>query len=143
MSTMGSCTHSVHYCLTRMKRFRPYLDHGFLELDNNTAERTMRAVAVGRKNYLFVGSQTGGRAAAIAYTLIETAKLNGVEGRLSTRGRAVASRSMTGRGVIKVPNFLLVPQMQLKKRLDRARDAARAQDALLGAIVAQWLEGRL
>ena len=39
----------------------------------------MRGVALGRKNYLFVGSQAGGRAAAIAYTLIETAKLNGVD----------------------------------------------------------------
>ena len=39
----------------------------------------MRSVAIGRKNYLFVGSQTGGRAAAIAYTLIETAKLNGID----------------------------------------------------------------
>jgi hypothetical protein len=45
--------------------------------DNNTAERGMRAIALGRKNYLFVGSEAGGRAAAIAYTLIETAKLNG------------------------------------------------------------------
>lgn len=49
---------------------RPYLGHGILELDNSTAERAMRSVAVGRKNYLFAGSQTGGRAAAIAYTLI-------------------------------------------------------------------------
>jgi len=56
-----------------------HLDHGFLELDNNTAERAMRSMAVGRKNYLFLGSQTGGRAAAIAYTLIKTAKLNGVD----------------------------------------------------------------
>ena len=70
---------AIRYALTRMKRLRPYLDHGILELDNNTAERAMRSVAVGRKNYLFVGSQTGGRAAAIAYTLIETAKLNGVD----------------------------------------------------------------
>ncbi len=70
---------AIRYALTRMKRLRPYLDHGFLELDNNTAERAMRSVAVGRKNYLFVGSQTGGRAAAIAYTLIETAKLNGID----------------------------------------------------------------
>ncbi|KIX16134.1 IS66 family transposase, partial [Paracoccus sp. 228] len=70
---------AIRYGLTRMKRLRPYLDQGFLELDNNTAERAMRSVAVGRRNYLFVGSQTGGRAAAIAYTLIETAKLNGVD----------------------------------------------------------------
>ncbi|SFQ67867.1 Transposase [Roseivivax halotolerans] len=70
---------AIRYGLTRMKRLRPYLDHGFLELDNNTAERAMRSVAIGRKNYLFVGSQTGGRSAAIAYTPIETAKLNGVD----------------------------------------------------------------
>ena len=62
-----------------MERLRPYLDHGILELDNNAAERGMRAVALGRKNYLFVGSEAGGKAAAIAYTLIETAKLNGVD----------------------------------------------------------------
>jgi hypothetical protein len=57
----------------------PYLDHGILELDNNAAERGMRAIALGRKNYLFVGSEAGGKAAAIAYTLIETAKLNAVD----------------------------------------------------------------
>lgn len=57
--------------LTRMARLRPYLDHGILELDNNTAERAMRSVAIGRNNYLFVGSQAGGRAAPIAYILIE------------------------------------------------------------------------
>jgi len=70
---------AIRYALTRMKRLRPYLDHGVLELDNNTAERAMRSIAIGRKNYLFVGSQNGGKAAAIAYTLIETAKLNGVD----------------------------------------------------------------
>lgn len=69
---------TIRYALTRMARMHPSLDHGILELDNTTAERAMRAVALGRKNSLFVGSQTGGKAAAIAYTLIETAKLNGV-----------------------------------------------------------------
>lgn len=70
---------AMRYALTRMPRLRPYLDHGALEIDNNAAERAMRAIALGRKNYLFVGSQTGGKAAAVAYTLIETAKLNGVD----------------------------------------------------------------
>ena len=46
---------------------------------NNTAERSMRPIALGRKNYLFMGSEGGGKSAAIAYTLIETAKLNGVD----------------------------------------------------------------
>lgn len=62
-----------------MTRLRGYLDHGILELDNNTAERSMRAIALGRKNYLFMGSERGGKSAAIAYTLIEMAKLNGVD----------------------------------------------------------------
>jgi transposase len=70
---------SIRYALTRMKKLRPYLDHGFLEIDNNSAERAMKPIALGRKNYLFVGSQGGGKSAAIAYTLIQTAKLNGVD----------------------------------------------------------------
>ena len=64
---------------TRLKRLRPYLEHGFLEIDNNPTERAMRPIALGRKNYLFMGSASGGRAAAIAYTLIETARLNDVD----------------------------------------------------------------
>jgi transposase len=70
---------AIRYALTRMKKLRPWLDHGFLELDNNAAERSMRPIALGRKNYLFMGSEGGGKSAAIAYTLIETAKLNGID----------------------------------------------------------------
>ena len=70
---------AIRYALGRMKKMRGYLNNGHLELDNNSAERSIRPVAVGRKNYLFVGSEGGGKAAAIAYTLIETAKLNGVD----------------------------------------------------------------
>ena len=70
---------AIRYALTRMSKMRAYLEHGFLELDNNAAERSMRPIALGRKNYLFLGSGRGGKAAAIAYTLIETAKLNDVD----------------------------------------------------------------
>ena len=70
---------AIRYALTRMKKLRPYLDQGFLEADNNCAERSMKSVALGRKNYLFVGSEGGGKAAAIAYTMVETAKLNGID----------------------------------------------------------------
>lgn len=70
---------AIRYAITRMKKLRPYLDHGFLEIDNNSAERSVRCVGLGRKNYLFMGSEGGGKSAAIAYTLIETAKLNGVD----------------------------------------------------------------
>ncbi|MDP6953983.1 MAG: IS66 family transposase [Alphaproteobacteria bacterium] len=70
---------AIRYAITRLKRLAPYLDNGILEIDNNTAERSMRAIALGRKNYLFMGSARGGNSAAIAYTLIETAKLNGID----------------------------------------------------------------
>ena len=70
---------AIRYALTRMKKLRPYLAHRFLEADNNCAERSMKPVALGRKNFLFVGSEGGGKSAAIAYTLVETAKLNGVD----------------------------------------------------------------
>ena len=70
---------AIRYARGRMRRLRPYLDDGRLALDNNPAERAMRGVALGRKNFMFVGSEAGGHAAAVAYTLIETAKLNGVD----------------------------------------------------------------
>ncbi len=56
-----------------------YVDDGHLEIDNNAAERALRAVALGRKNYLFAGSDRGGERAAAIYSLIGTAKLNGVD----------------------------------------------------------------
>lgn len=70
---------AIRYALTRLPKARAYLDHGFLELDNNTAERAIKPVAIGRKNWMFAGSPKGGKAMAIAYTLIETAKLNNVD----------------------------------------------------------------
>jgi transposase len=70
---------AIRYALGRMPKTRAYLDNGFLELDNNTVERAVKPVALGRKNWMFAGSQRGGKAMAIAFTLIETAKLNGVD----------------------------------------------------------------
>lgn len=61
-----------------MPKARPYLENGQLELDNNICERSIRPLTLGRKNYLFMGSKGGGKAAAIAYTLVETARMNGV-----------------------------------------------------------------
>ena len=62
-----------------MPEARAYLGDGRLELDNNICERSIRPVAPGRKNCLFPGSVGGGEAAAIAYALIETAKMNNVD----------------------------------------------------------------
>ena len=70
---------AIRYALNRMPKARGYLDDGRLELDNNTCERSIRPIALGRKNYLFMGSIGGGKAAAIAYTLVETAKMNNID----------------------------------------------------------------
>ena len=70
---------AIRYALGRLPKARAYLDHGYLELDNNVAERAVKPVAIGRKNWMFAGSEGGGKAMAIAFTLIETAKLNGVD----------------------------------------------------------------
>jgi Family of unknown function (DUF6441) len=61
--------------------------------------------------------------------------------RLNSRGLGAVSRSRTGRGQVTAPIFLLVPQVKLLKRLDLARDAERAHEALPGLIVANWVEG--
>ena len=70
---------AIRYALGRVPKARAYLSDGRLELDNNICERSIRPIALGRKNYLFMGSVGGGKAAAIAYTLIETAKMNNVD----------------------------------------------------------------
>jgi transposase len=70
---------AVRYALSRWQALGRYLDDGRLEIDNNAAERALRGVALGRKNWLFAGSDKGGERAAAIYSLIETAKLNGVD----------------------------------------------------------------
>jgi len=65
------------------------------------------------------------------------------ETRLLKSGIAVESRSKTGRGLATVPIFLMVPQVKLPKRLDLARDAERAQAAIPGSIVRNWVEDHL
>ena len=70
---------ALRYALRHWPGLVLFLEDGRLELETNTVERALRPIALGRKNYLFVGSTGGGRSAAIAYTLIETAKLNGID----------------------------------------------------------------
>ena len=70
---------AIRYALGRMQEARPYLENGHLELDNNTAECAVKPVAIGRKNWMFAGSEGGGKATAIAFTPLETAKLNNVD----------------------------------------------------------------
>ena len=67
----------VHFTLA-LTALRRFLGNGNIEIDNNAAERALRSVAVGRKNWLFAGSDKGGKTASIIYTILETAKLNNV-----------------------------------------------------------------
>ena len=68
---------AIHYALVRWEALTRYIDEGGLEIDNNPIEREIRPIALGRKNYLFAGSDAGGERAAMLYSLINTAKLNG------------------------------------------------------------------
>lgn len=67
------------YTLSNWGALNTFVEHGILDADNNRSERAIRPVALSRKNWLFAGSERGGRAAAVAFSLIETARLNGIE----------------------------------------------------------------
>ena len=79
LSKKSDTTLAVRHTLGRWDALMRYCDDGRLEIDNNAAERALRAVALGRKNYLFAGSDRGGESAAAIYSLIGTAKLNGID----------------------------------------------------------------
>jgi len=79
LSKKSELAKAIGYVLTRWPALTRYRDDGGIEIDNNAAERALRAVALGRKNYLFCGSDAGGERAAGIYSLIGTAKLNGLD----------------------------------------------------------------
>ena len=79
VSQKSALAEAIRYALTRWTALTRYRDDGRLEIDNNAAERSLRPVALGRKNFLFAGSDAGGERAAAMYTLIGTAKLNGLD----------------------------------------------------------------
>ena len=76
LSKKSELAKAIRYALSNWVALTRYHDDGRLEADNNAAERALRAVALGRKNWLFAGSDDGGERAAAIYTLIGTAKLN-------------------------------------------------------------------
>lgn len=79
LSKKSEVTTAMHYALGRWTQLLRYVHDGHLEIDNNAAERALRAVALGRKNYLFAGSDAGGERAAAMYCLLGSAKLNGLD----------------------------------------------------------------
>jgi transposase len=79
LSKKSALAEAIRYALVRWEALVRYVDDGRIEIDNNAAERALRAVALGRKNYLFAGSDEGGERAAAIYSLIGTARLNGID----------------------------------------------------------------
>jgi transposase len=77
LSQKSATAKAIRYVLGRWKSLTRFVDDGRIEIDNNAAERALRCVALGRKNYLFAGSDAGGERAAAIYSLVGTAKLNG------------------------------------------------------------------
>ncbi|MGD0905330.1 MAG: IS66 family transposase [Terracidiphilus sp.] len=85
LSPKSEIAGAIRYALSRWRALMRYAEDGRLEIDNNAAERALRTVALGRKNYLFAGSDAGGDRAAAIYSLIGSAKLNGLDPELYLR----------------------------------------------------------
>jgi len=85
LSAKSETAAAIRYALSRWRALNRYTEDGLLEIDNSAAERALRAVALGRKNFLFAGSDCGGERAAAMYSLIGTAKLNGLDPELYLR----------------------------------------------------------
>ncbi len=85
LSSKSEMAGAIRYALSRWRALTRYTEDGLLEIDNSAAERALRAVAPGRKNFLFVGSDCGGERAAAMYTLIGSARLNRLDPELYLR----------------------------------------------------------
>ena len=92
LSTKNDTAKAINYLLNRWAAFTRFLDDGRVCLTNNAAERALRGVAVGRRNWTFAGSDAGGHRAAAVYTLIETCLCR-------ARHRQVWTNPLRGRGV--------------------------------------------
>ena len=79
LSRKSNTTAAIRSAHSRRDALTLYIDDGHIEIDNNATERALRGVALGRKNYLFAGSDAGGERAAAIYSLISSAKLNGLD----------------------------------------------------------------
>jgi transposase len=79
ISGKATAAAAIRYTLSRWQAMTLVLRDGRVCIDNSAAERSMRPICLGRKNWLFAGSDSGGERAAAAYSLIETAKMNGFD----------------------------------------------------------------
>jgi transposase len=114
LSKKSELAKAIYYALERWAALMVFVDDGRVEMDNNAAERALRTVAVGRKNYLFAGSDAGGERAAAIYSLLGSAKLNGID---PERYMAEVLRRIAGHPINRIVELLpwnLFPGAQAK-----------------------------
>ena len=116
LSQHNAVAKAIDYMLTRWQAFTRFLDDGRIYLSNNAAERALRGLALGRKSWLFAGSERGAERAALMYTLIHAAKLNDVE------------------DVLRLPNFtaFMMTSAMMQKIIATAASSAGTRTAQSG-----------
>ncbi len=111
---------AIGYVLPRWDGLTRYCEDGALAIDNNLSERMVRPIAIGRKNYLFLGSDNGGKAAAILYSVLASAKSNQVEAFAYVRDLLV---QFSGAPPAKLPELL--PDVWLRSHPKSRREWSR------------------
>ena len=111
---------AFRYGLSRQEAFSLFLTDGRAAIDNNPAERALRPIGIGRKNWLFAGADTGAETLARAMTIIETTKLNGLNPQQSSR----VSCGINGTVTDKVLSAMNIAHHETHPRFDRAEIVA-------------------
>jgi transposase len=120
---------AIAYVLNRPEEMRRYTEDGRLKIDNNTAEQTLRLVAIGRKNWMFLGSDQGGETAAILFSILANAKRYQIEPFAYVRALLVALSSEQVDLESLLPDVWIAahPEHVLQYRRDEAEAAANAR----------------
>ncbi len=156
LSQKSATAKAIRYALSRWEALGRYCDDGRIEIDNNAAERALRCVALGRKNFLFAGSDAGGDRAAAIYSLIGTAKLNAynpeaflreVLSRIATIRSRVSRNSYPGicRRLTRCNSLTTVRSQHFRHKADLrlGQQPARCQDGPQTTLTAQRHIGAL
>jgi transposase len=120
---------AIAYVLNRPEEMRRYTEDGRLEIDNNTSERTLRLAAIGRKNWMFLGSDQGGETAATCFTILANAKRYQIEPFAYVRALLIALSSDQVDLESLLPDVWIAahPEHILQYRRDEAQGAATAR----------------